>query len=101
MKYFYKTLMSTKFEDNDTLNELKSALLDRQTDLEMQEPMEDGFFFDKWEEKYDELETLIEDLEQLIDEEDLDKKKKLFEDFKTGVIVYQFDYGGLKRLKIY
>ncbi len=100
MRYFYKTVISSKLDD-ELLVDLKEALEERKLVLELQEPLDNGFFYEKWEEKYDELDNLIDELDEVIEETDLDKKKKLFEEFKESVIGYQFEYGGLKRLKIY
>lgn len=85
-------------EDVDMLESILECLKDRLFTIECQEP--DGssdFFYEKWEEKYSNLEEIVENMEFLLED---DIKEKQLKELKIQIENYQFDYGGLKRLKI-
>lgn len=88
----------------EQVDAIRSSLEERQFDLEMQEPMSDGVTHDNWEEKYEEINTILdavgtlEDL--LVNEADETQIKEAILDLQSEVDMYQLFYGGLKRHKI-
>lgn len=82
---------------------IKGALELRADFLEDKEPDSDGYAYNVWEEKCDDLQDIIEKLEQLIEyfeDGENDKIPQLAEDVSLDIDVYQSFYGGLARLNI-
>lgn len=89
--------------DVETLEDIVECLKDRLLTVELQEPFgTSDYFYEKWEEKKDELEDIVDRFEELyeaVKEGDNDYKEEL-EKLKRDTAFYQMFYGGLKRLKI-
>lgn len=113
------TIVNMSINDYQRLVDIKECLEERRDTLEMQEPMGDSeFFYEKWEEKYDafcsiydDMESIVEELEEYLDEDDEVNLKQLtqneiydynltLEEIASNLDDYQEEYGGLKRLKI-
>lgn len=90
-------------EHVETLEDIVECLKDRLLTVELQEPFgTSDYFYEKWEEKKDELEDLVdrfEELYEVVKDGDDDCEEEL-EKLKRDVVFYQMFYGGLKRLKI-
>lgn len=86
--------------DNNVVNNMIEALSERRDNVEANEPLSDGSYYNKWEEKLSELNQLIEDLEEVVDTEDLEERNKMLQQIRVDLIFHQFTYGGLKRLII-
>lgn len=97
---FFKMLEVVSVKNQGDIELIKDVLEDRLMTVEMQEPMSDGATYEKWEEKYEGINDLVDLANELVDEEDIEKKKKLLEQLKNESFAYQCDYGGLKMLEI-
>lgn len=114
-----KYLESIKTEDINiqNLERILASLRSRISTLEIQEPESSGVTYEKWEEKVEELDSIIqlisdhvEELKKLIDDSTtnnkdnsqaiLDLKEEIFEDLSDEVVGYQIWYGGLSRVDI-
>lgn len=97
---FFKMLEIVSVKNQGDLELIKDGLEDRLMTVEMQEPMSDGVTYEKWEEKYDGINDLVDLANELYDEEDVEKKQLLLEQLKNDAFDYQCNYGGLKMLEI-
>lgn len=114
-----KYLESIKTEDVNVQNleRILTSLRSRISTLEIQEPESSGITYEKWEEKVEELDSIIqlisdhlEELKKLTDDNTtnntdnsqaiLDLKEEILEDLSDEVIGYQIWYGGLSRVDI-
>ena len=110
-----EAIENVKVYNKEMLIDIYYALEDRMNVLEMQEPdCDKEFFYEKWENKYNDFCVIFEDFEVLmerlgfleteIEEELLENDIKILENslnkIKIDIKNYQFEYGGLKRLKI-
>ena len=104
-------------KDGKLLEDIYYTLEDRKDVLEGQEPYgSSDYFYEKWEEKYDEFCSIFENFESIVEElgilddneyeelnlsdNDLIRLEKELNDFKSELEIYQFEYGGLKRLNV-
>lgn len=90
----------TKICNDEVIKDMIDVLNKRKDDIEINEPISDGSYHDKWEEKIDELEQIIEDLENVLMINDPEKRNDKLEQIRIDMTYYQFMYGGLKRLTI-
>lgn len=79
------------------LNEALSYLENKLDDLSIKEPDTDGYRYEKWEERYSDLEEIKDVLENITNEVDIEAKKDLFEELQCLALFYQITWGGLKR----
>lgn len=94
-------------EDFSLIDSIMSCMNDRMIWLEEKEPESEGQTYDNWEEKknafeevldlYEEAQGLIETIETEEDKEDAIEKLKEADEALTN---FQYEYGGLSRLKI-
>ena len=87
-----KEIKDLTINDKDGLEYIIDVLESRLSDIEYMEPESDGETHDKWEERYEDLEDIIDDLKEIETEDELEKIKDRLED-------HQFEYGGLKRFR--
>ena len=103
-------------KDRILLERIYYTLEGRRDVLECQEPIGvSDFFYEKWEEKYDEFCSIFDSFESIIEElgilEDNEDELNLSEDdiiklknelniIRSDLEMYQFEYGGLKRLTV-
>ena len=87
-----KEIKDLTINDKDRLEYIIDVLESRLSDIEYMEPESDGETHDKWEERYEDLEDIIDDLKEIETEDELEKIKDRLED-------HQFEYGGLKRFR--
>ncbi len=87
-----KEIKNLTINDKDELEYILEALESRLYDIEYMEPDSDGETHDRWEERYEDLEDIIDDFKELETQEELDKIKNRLED-------HQFEYGGLKKFR--
>ena len=104
-------------DNKDMLLRIYYALEDRKDVLECQEPFgSSDFFYEKWEEKFEEFNSIFESFESIIEElclleDNEDERRVLSEDdlvrlkdeldkISLNLTMYQIEYGGLKRLTI-
>lgn len=109
-----EVIRNVSIDDVGTLNDILFAIETRKDTVEMQEPDSDyEFFYEKWEEKFDDISDIYDSLEELVDEieeyydndeeinkEDRKRLEKDLEDIVDAIENHQFEYGGLKRIKI-
>ena len=82
------------------IESIRCALEERIDWLNDREPESCGSVYDAWSEKVDELQDILDNIEELIEETDVDKKKELIEEIQSDIDMYQLMHGGLSRLKI-
>lgn len=101
----YNLLTSVKNIDLSNEEEVQNvvlALFQRRNDVEWQEPNGDiDFFYDKWYEKLEDIESLLDDAKELYEEQDIEKKKEMVDKLYGNLLMHQLDYKGLKRIKIW
>lgn len=68
--------------------DLREELQDKLEILEDKEPDSDGVIYEKWEERKDDLEEVLDSFDTVIEK---------IEQFKSKVLSHQIVYGGLKR----
>lgn len=86
-------------QNEEMINDILECLKEREEVIEASEPFDSGYYYEKWEDKLSDLQSIIEDVELLLTltiEERKDKIKFINKD----IIFHQFTYGGLKRLTI-
>ena len=89
-KKLIKDLYSFTLND---VEDLTDCLNERMMFEQSREPESDGKVHDDWDERVDELQEIIDQLEECETEED-------FEDIISAIGCYQDIYGGLSRLKV-
>lgn len=87
-----KEIQNLTINDKDDIQYIIDTLKIKIIKLSMSEPKSYGEAYDRWEERCDDLEYIIDDLEELETEEDLDKVRK-------SIREHQAEYGGLIRLR--
>lgn len=88
-------------DDKDILKRILSSLQDRVEDIENKEPFNySDSYYNKWLEKLEELNSIVEDLEEILRIKRRVERQKLLNRVKINISYYQFQYGGLKRLVI-
>lgn len=87
-----KEMQNLTIDDKDDIQYIIDTLKIRIVKLLMSEPKSYGEVYDRWEERCDDLEYIIDDLEKVETEKDLDKIRKAINE-------HQAEYGGLIRLR--
>lgn len=100
-RYFYNSVMSgfKSIEDDeliDILDDLENYLLE----IEEREPNSNGVILERWQEKYDDLQDLVEIFRNYIESSDMYRRKEILNKLKRLTKLYQINYGGLKRLLV-
>lgn len=95
---FLEAVKLMSADNKEVLNDILFVLQDRREAVELMEPMSDGYYYEKWEEKLSELESIIETLENILDIDIIYEKD--VQQLQSSIMFYQLNYGGLKRLKI-
>ncbi len=87
-----KEINGLDINDKDEFEYILDILESRLDTIEDMEPKSDGETHDKWEDRYDDLEGIIDDFREIGTEEELNEiKEKLLE--------HQLEYGGLIRFR--
>lgn len=94
-----EAIKNVTIEDEDTIKDILFSLKNRKDDIEMKEPLTEGAYYDKWQEKLDDIENIIEELEDLQNLSE-DFQKEELNRIKVAINLHQLYYGGLKRLII-
>ena len=87
-----KEIDSLDINDKDELEYMLNILESRLDIIEDMEPNSDGETHDNWEERYDDLEDIIEAFREVENEEELNE-------IKERLLNHQLEYGGLKRFR--
>ena len=95
-----EAIRNVSIENVELINDILFALNERRTIVEINEPMSDGAYYEKWEEKLSDLDDIIEELEDALNNKDIEQKKRSLARAVGDIIFHQFTYGGLKRLTI-
>lgn len=100
-RYFYNTVMSGfKSIEDDELSDILDDLENYLLEIEEREPNSNGIILERWQEKYDDLQDLVELFRNYIESSDMDRKKEILNKLKRLTKLYQINYGGLKRLLV-
>lgn len=89
---FLKEVKKLDVNDKDGLEYFIDALEFRLETIEDMEPQCDGETYDRWEERYSDMEDIVEDLKEVETQEELNKIEERLKD-------HQFEYGGLLRFR--
>jgi len=81
------------------LNQIIKCIEKRIEKVELSEPISDGSYYDKWEEKLTDLEDIKEECGRLMKCKK-ENRKELTDSLKKSLFLHQVFYGGLKRLVI-
>lgn len=95
-----EAIRNISINDKELLENIIYALKERKDDVVEREPIDSGYYYERWEEKLSELDDIIEDLESLDDIENVSEKELKLKQIVSNIKFHQFEYGGLKRLKI-
>ena len=79
------------------IDRVRQSLEDRLDWLQDKEPEYDGEIHDNWEEKYDDLEEIIEMFDDLEENEDC---VEIWDNIRKEIYLYQNTYHGISRLHI-
>lgn len=82
----------------ELIQQIYECINERLIWLEFREPESDGIVHDNWEEKYDDLQDIKDNLENWINEDS--KNEKELEDIMESIQDYHYIYGGLSRLTV-
>ena len=93
-------IKTVSVDNIELIQDIIDVLNERRDIVEINEPMSDGAYYEKWEEKLSDLDNIIEELEDVIKNDDIDQKELSLKRARCDVIFHQFTYGGLKRLTI-
>lgn len=85
-------------EDDEEIESLLEILNERKESIEMMEPEYDGEIYDKWDERYSDIDEICDICESLLDEE-IEWRENIYEDLVGRINDHQFEYGGLLRFK--
>lgn len=86
-------------QNEEMINDVLECLKEREVAIEESEPFDCGYYYEKWEDKLSDLQSIIEDVELLLTLTVEERKEKI-KFINKDVIFHQFTYGGLKRLTI-
>ena len=93
-------MLSNVVNDNDNfvsyIQRSREILEDRLDWLYDREPESDGMVHDEWQDKYDDLEEIID----MFDDFDTDQSISKWKEIASAIISYQNMYGGLSRIEI-
>lgn len=99
-----QAIINREWEKNikDFVNRLSDCLDERISWMEEREPESDGEVHNTWQDKYDELLSIYEELNEIIDADDNSKMeiKESVSKICDQIYTYQCVYGGLSRLLI-
>ena len=107
---------SIEYNDFEMIENIYYAIKERYEVIESQEPFDDGFFYEKWEERFEDFRYIYECMKVYYDiiKEFVDvvgcmniekeEERKTFIDYLKNIDkalhTHQALYGGLKRIKI-